>query len=795
MSKSDKKRPPRIDDDEFALMRAALDYAARGIPVFPLTPGSKIPMAKSKGFEDATTDDDRIKAWWTDTPSANIGIPTGAASGLWVLDVDMGQKPDGRTAHGAKSLKKLLKAHDAELPITRTIKTPSGGRHFIFAYPKKSGEWRSSATSKDPVTGKIKGPLLPNLDVRANGGYIAAYPSKLATGGQYVEVNPDQPPSPMPKWLRELTRYREPSKEVVVRLDTKSIPDELRPRLEQWTSSAVDGEVQRLAHMRNATVPEGSAQKYKGEPWDNTTYQVACRLIEIAVAEWSPVELDDVRNLYVANVPKDHNFDKREHNRIWSSAMAKTKDKRLPLPVEVESLFLLPLRPRRMRAADDPKMPAVDPDAFFSKADGLLAAKAAAAINYDLAVGADNLLWSYETAGVWRRHPDVIAERLSALLADRYRHGMLATIEDVIRSSALPRLNGDPHERYINTRSGMFEWKTGALLEHSPSYLSTVQLPIDVNPNAACPIFDAWLDHALPADTVDLVWEVLGYMLYNGNPFQKAILFHGDGGNGKGTVLRVIERLVGAGNRSAVNLRDITEGKFEVAGLFGKLANIAGDIEARYLRDSAKFKAITGQDPINAQFKYQNAFEFTCWATPIFAANELWRSADTSEGYFRRWVVVPFPNKVTGADDAFSEQSLFDELPGIFVKAMDYLQSLMRRGSFELGINAQMMRDDFEMQSDTVRIWLDEDEDVKLANPDDREHRTLRRHLYSGFQSWCRENGHPAVSSTKFYRRLRHLGYIESRHSDGFSFFGVALNRNIFGVAPFTLDGRTEDEL
>jgi putative DNA primase/helicase len=778
------KKPPKLDDDEFRLMRAALVYAAKGIPVFPLTPGSKVPLANSKGLLDATTDADVIRDWWSDDPRRNIGIPTGKASGLWVLDVDMG---DGKI--GKKSLKKLIEKH-GELPTTRTIQTPSGGLHFIFAYPDKAGEWRSSATSRD-AKGKVHGPLLEHLDVRAEGGYIAAHPSTLAAGGTYTPLNPDMTPARMPKWLRELTRYEAPRQEVVVRLDAKSIPDELRPRLEQWTSSAIDGEVQRLAKMKHGAVEAGA--KYVGEPWDNTSYQVACRLIEIAVAEWSPVELDDVRNLFVANVPKDHDFDKREHQRIWQSALAKTKDKRLPLPVEVEALFLLPLAKKGGKR--DAKMPALDADAFFAKADGLLAAKTAAAINYDIAIGADNQFWSYETAGVWRRHSEVISERLVALLGDKYRTSYVTTIAEVVKASRPPKLSGDPHGAYINVRNGMFSWKTGKLLDHSPDYLSTVQLPIEYDAKAKSPAFNEWLARTLPADTIPLVWEVIGYMLYNGNPLQKAILFHGDGGNGKGTVLRIIQALAGRANCSAINLRDITEGKFEVAGLFGKLANIAGDIEARYLRDSAKFKAITGQNPINAQFKYQPAFEFECWAVPIFAANELWRSADTSEGYFRRWVVVPFPNRVTDRDDGFDEADLMAELPGIFNGAMTALRSLMKRGKFELGINAEIMRDDFVMQSDTVQIWLSEDEDVKAHDPKVVDEWANRRPLYNAFKSWCQENGHPAVSSTKFYRRLRHLGYTESRHAGGFGFYGIALNQLHIGVANFGLGGLSESEL
>jgi len=72
-----------------AMLRAALSYAARGVPVFPCEPSGKRPLTKG-GFWEATTDERRIRARWGRWPKANVGIPTGRASGLLVLDVDAG---------------------------------------------------------------------------------------------------------------------------------------------------------------------------------------------------------------------------------------------------------------------------------------------------------------------------------------------------------------------------------------------------------------------------------------------------------------------------------------------------------------------------------------------------------------------------------------------------------------------------------------------------------------------------------------------------------------------------------
>src|SRR5881396_309760 len=132
----------------------ALAYRKLGLAVFPLTPGSKRPIAGSSGFKDATTDPLRIAAWWgAQCPDANIGVATGQISGITVLDVDV-----KKGAGGDATLAKLVAEHGA-LPTTLQQTTPSGGVHYIFKHA--------------PGVGNSAGKLGKGLDVRGDAGYIA----------------------------------------------------------------------------------------------------------------------------------------------------------------------------------------------------------------------------------------------------------------------------------------------------------------------------------------------------------------------------------------------------------------------------------------------------------------------------------------------------------------------------------------------------------------------------------------------------------------------------------------------
>lgn len=142
------------------LGKAAAAFAATGIPVFPIVPGQKRPLTEH-GLHDATTDLDQVRRWWTRTPTANIGMPTGTFT--WdVLDID--------TKHdqpGLDSLRTLATAGLVE-GWSRIVATPTGGLHLYFA-------------GTDQRNSTIPG---VGVDFRSSGGYVLLPPSTVTVDGQ-----------------------------------------------------------------------------------------------------------------------------------------------------------------------------------------------------------------------------------------------------------------------------------------------------------------------------------------------------------------------------------------------------------------------------------------------------------------------------------------------------------------------------------------------------------------------------------------------------------------------------------
>ncbi|WP_438314500.1 bifunctional DNA primase/polymerase [Streptomyces sp. HUAS TT3] len=200
-------------------LNAALAIAARGWPVIPLRPGSKVSAlhgetrcpgtgqcadGHAKPEQRATTHPDRIRNAWA-AGAFNVGLATGPA-GLVVIDLDAPKPSDPPgTLHGREILHSLCTSLGETLPDTHTVATPSGGLHLYFTAPRDT-----RPRSTQDILGR-------HIDTRAWGGYVVA-PGSTVPAGRY-EISDDRPPAPLPDWVH--TRLAAPPRIKAVSLRQK----------------------------------------------------------------------------------------------------------------------------------------------------------------------------------------------------------------------------------------------------------------------------------------------------------------------------------------------------------------------------------------------------------------------------------------------------------------------------------------------------------------------------------------------------------------------------------------------
>jgi putative DNA primase/helicase len=423
------------------------------------------------------------------------------------------------------------------------------------------------------------------------------------------------------------------------------------------------------------------------------------------------------------------------------------------------------------------------PGTFFSKGVGLRARELAEAVTREVVCGygfPDHRFYTYAD-GVWSLEDGEIQEELTLLLGNRYRPTHLQVVKEILRYlRTTERITGEPLSDFVNVPNGMLRWETGDLLPHMAAYRSTVQVPVEFVSGATCPRFEKFLSEVLPPDlflpTVDspgFIWELIGYTLYSGNPLHCAVLLWGDGRNGKGTLIRVLQALLGERNYSTVSLHQLVENKFRAATLYGKLANLAGDLDPKWLESTALFKQITGGDTISAEVKFGAPFDFTPWALPFYSINKPFGSADSSEGWVARWVVVPFPHSFVGKEDNELTAKLTSEseLRGILYRGATALPRLMARGRFAEPRSLVDAKANFILASDAIRAWVDEDCEL------DPGAWIARADLYKVYrQHTINDNPKMLLSPREFYNRIEQIaGVTAVRRAAARGFGGIRL--------------------
>lgn len=300
--------------------------------------------------------------------------------------------------------------------------------------------------------------------------------------------------------------------------------------------------------------------------------------------------------------------------------------------------------------------------------------------------GMDGRLWRYD-GGVYRPDGDqyvraMVRTALGEACMRKHFDEVLAWLR-----SFEATIDNEPRLDVLNVRNGLLDWRTGRLRPHDPDVVTTLQLPVAWNPEATCPQVDKFLAEVLQADAIDFVLELLGYALYPGNPFRKAVLLLGPGGNGKSVLLALLKALVGARNAAHVPLQVLSENRFAGAELYGKLANLCGDLDARAVKKSDLFKQLTGGDPIHAERKNAHPFTFHSYALPVFSANEAPISSDQTRAWFDRWLIIRMDTRFEGTDrmdvDLQRKVTAPHELEGALVQAVAGLRRLMARGQVD----------------------------------------------------------------------------------------------------------------
>lgn len=304
---------------------------------------------------------------------------------------------------------------------------------------------------------------------------------------------------------------------------------------------------------------------------------------------------------------------------------------------------------------------------------------------------------------------------------------------------------------FVPCSNGMLRVADKSLVPFGPAFRRRNKLGVAYRPGATCPVFlDTLLRPALAPDDIEVLQRWCGLALVGVNMAQRFVILTGTAGGGKGTLIRVVNGIIGPGNVGTLR-PDLLGERFELGRLLGKSLLYGADVPDNFLncKGASVLKALTGGDPVTLEFKGSNERpEIVCRFNAIVTCNSRLtvRLEGDAEAWRRRLVIIEYlkPKPANVIAD-LSEQILRDEGPGVLNWMLEGLDKI-RADGWQLRLTAAQQRvvDDLLLESEGDVVFAKE-----CLERDGTESLTVAD-CYERYVVFCNERGWAAMAKRKF---------------------------------------------
>lgn len=393
--------------------------------------------------------------------------------------------------------------------------------------------------------------------------------------------------------------------------------------------------------------------------------------------------------------------------------------------------------------------------------------------------------YQYQATGIFKIRPDLSIQQ--AIYRAIVRHcGELGFSASYVASVTKCLMfesvrESDTPSGKVCFLNGVLELESRKLLEHSPKYFFTSQLPFEWQPKTPDPelVID-WLKEATGGhdDQVQLLRAWFHAIIVGRPDLQHFLEVIGFGGSGKGTLIRLCMAIVGREATHSTMLKQLEENRFETAKIFGKKLVVITDAE-KWHGDVSVLKSITGQDPIRFEEKNkQSGDSFTYGGMVLIAANQHTTSTDYSSGIQRRRITVLFDHVVPAEKRRDLDSDFEPLLSGVVRWSLDmpenevtaYLRNTSNRVASLKAVRVESLT-----ATNPIVGWLDDcvnfDENAETqigsktrltktsgGRDEDKTTRQEYEHwqtrLYPNYCAWCDRSGKQPISLQMFARTV-----------------------------------------
>lgn len=333
------------------------------------------------------------------------------------------------------------------------------------------------------------------------------------------------------------------------------------------------------------------------------------------------------------------------------------------------------------------------------------------------------------------------------------KHSTCNNIENKARIMAKDAEFHDKGARGLAFTDGFFCSVRGELIAHSPTHRATVAMGIAYPRHTDAPVWEQTLRETLGEADAQTLEEYLGLcLLGRATDFQRALFLTGHGSNGKSTIIDAAAKCFPRESICHVNPHSLgsQRAEYHIMEIRGRLLNVVNEVSDKELRDAASYKSLVSGDPTSGRPPFGQVCRFKPIAGHVFLCNRLPSTSDSSDGFWRRAVVIEFGRQFHGnAIDIGRPMKLQAERSGITSRLISAGLNAIERGVIAISSQAIESAREWRVQSTPVLAFM-------------LEKSLTGRHqfsaLYKEYTQWATENGRQALNSTNFGLELQTQG-------------------------------------
>ncbi len=327
-------------------------------------------------------------------------------------------------------------------------------------------------------------------------------------------------------------------------------------------------------------------------------------------------------------------------------------------------------------------------------------------------------------------------------------------IIEAMKQYGREKIPKDIKPTWLQFKDTIFDLEDGKEFLATPKYFVTNPIPWRLHPEKFedTPTLDKIFEEWVGEEYVKTLYEIIAYCMLPDYPVHRLFCFIGSGLNGKSKFLELLKNFIGVGNVCTTELDVLLTSRFEITKLHKKLVCQMGETNFNEINRTSILKKLTGGDLIGFEYKNKNPFEAPNYAKILIATNSIPTTTDKTIGFYRRWMIIDFPNK-------FSEKkNILEDIPkeeyeSLALKCTGILHDLLIKREFHLEGSVEDRIKRYEEKSDFLQKFLDEFVEISV------EGYITKADFHKKFASWCQETHHRVMAENTVGKKMKEKEY------------------------------------